>query len=158
MSEIKVTFESLYEVLRRERSREEMQEVSENFLKDVQDYCDEKQKYYEESTRKNDLFSIGENEKLHLQISNIRRVLRELYDRRERKVLLLALNKARTGVRPADVNCLMPHEKVLFDEVTRLLVDTRERNLYPLLNASLSVATIDPPKNTVESKVRFTKP
>ncbi len=162
MAEIKITFESLYEVLRRERSREELQEVDENFLDNVRGYCDEKQSFYEDSTRKNDLFSIGEQEKIHLQLSNIRRVLRELYDRRERKVLLLAMNKARTGVRPVDASFLMPHEKVFFDETVRVLVDSRERSLYPLLNSVLSSGAssqkISEPVKSDLSKVKFIRP
>ncbi len=173
--EVKVTYETMYEVLRRESAREELQKIEETFLQDVQTYCTEKQKYYEDTTKKNDLFSVGENEKLHQQLSNIRRVIKNLYDRREKKILLLALSKVRSGMKPADAANLLSHEKKTYEEITKLLLAQRETTLYPLLNVatidsneSLTVlnaerpveSTADQPQNTQSfiSKVRFTKP
>ncbi|MCH8163514.1 MAG: hypothetical protein IIA99_05420 [Proteobacteria bacterium] len=46
-------------------------------------------------TKKDDLFSHDENKKVEKQIENARRIIKEMYERREKKILNFALIKSR---------------------------------------------------------------
>ena len=43
MVEVNITYETLFDLLRRERSRNELQELEETFYEDVKKYLEEKQ-------------------------------------------------------------------------------------------------------------------
>ena len=90
--EVNFTYETLYELLRREKNKEELQELNEEFQKKALEYLKEKQELYDETLKKDDLFSINEREALHTQINNIRKLLKDFYDKRERKIIDMAIN------------------------------------------------------------------
>lgn len=131
--EVPVTYEWFYELLRREKNREELQPLEAGFFQKVLFYLQEKQRFYDASVRKTDLFSIGEQEKLHIQLSNVRRILREFYDRREKKIVDIALNKSRAPMIVPNMEVLLPEEKVLFESVIGVLSRLRMELLTAVL-------------------------
>ncbi|MEM2916353.1 MAG: hypothetical protein QXT19_03300 [Candidatus Woesearchaeota archaeon] len=144
--EVAVTYETLYEMLRLEKSREELQKLDEGFLLDVLNYLREKQRILDEAEKKQDLFSIDEREKTQLQLVNIRKIVRELYERREKKITDMALNKSRTKSNIIDTTPLMVHERYLFDSIVSVLDSFRDGVLHNVL--SLREPTISPPETT----------
>ena len=86
-SEINITFETLYDLLRREKGKEELQQLEETFFKEVVQYLQEKNRLLESKSGDDDLFSVGEKDKLEAELRNIKRILKELYDKREKKVI-----------------------------------------------------------------------
>ena len=70
------------------------------------------------SRSKIDLFSSAEHEKLGVQLNNIRRLLKELYDRREKKVVDIAINKSRTQSNMIDTSNMLEYEKVIYRQLT----------------------------------------
>ncbi len=115
------TYEHLFDALRRERSREELQELEEDFYGRAQAYIAETAA----EARKSDVLS-ADGDRLRTQLQNASKLLKELYDRRERKVMLLALNKARTGSSIIDTSALLRGERSLFEEVVNVLRARRE--------------------------------
>lgn len=131
--EIVITYETLYEVLRREKSREALQKLDDRFFDDVLTYLNEKQKTYAESMQKNDMFSLSEREGIAVQLANIRRILKELYDRRERKIIDIGLNKSRTSSDVVDTTNMLPSEQLFFDSVIGLLSRFRQSVLLNII-------------------------
>ncbi|MBI4016635.1 MAG: DNA replication complex GINS family protein [Candidatus Aenigmarchaeota archaeon] len=127
--EIVITYETLYEILRREKSRDTLQKLDDKFFDDVLVYLKEKQKTYEDVMSKNDMFSVAERDSIAVQLANIRRILKELYDRRERKIIDISLNKARTGSDIVDTTNMLPSEQLFFDAVLGLLSKFRQNVL-----------------------------
>ncbi|MBN2458671.1 DNA replication complex GINS family protein [Candidatus Woesearchaeota archaeon] len=137
MVDIRITYETLFDLLRREKNREELQGLDKDFYEQVLAYLKEKK---EAITKKGDeLFASAEREKLKIQFQNIRRIIKELYERREKKIISIAMSKARTGSDIIDTSALLPSERKYFDEQVDLFVKYKEK----VLNAMLEVREFD---------------
>jgi len=141
--EVAVTYETLYELLRREKSRDELQTLDAGFLLDVLGYLRDKQKILDDAERKQDMFSLDEREKTQVQIVNIRKIVRELYERREKKILDMALNKSRTKSNLIDTTTLLVHERYLFDSIVSVMDSFRGSVLHNILSLKEPSLTID---------------
>ncbi len=111
--ELKVTYGVLFDLLMREKSREELQALDASFFNDVVDYLEEKKNIAGQN--KDSLFSDSEKEKTEHQIKNIKKILKELYERREKKILNMAINKSRIKTQLIDSNALLEEERKLFE-------------------------------------------
>jgi DNA replication initiation complex subunit (GINS family) len=148
MTEVKITYDTLFDLLRREKSRNELSQLDASFYQDVVAYLKEKKGTIrtEEHTL---LFSRGEQEKIKIQIQNIQKILKELYEIREKKVINLAVNKVRTESNLIDTSSLLPEEISLFNETCELLKKYKEGVLDHVLSIELPV--IEMVKGTYEA-------
>ncbi len=129
MGDVKVTYETLFDLLRREKSRNELQVLDKGFFEDVVSYLTEKEGMLEKPS-----FSRGEQEKIRIQLKNARKIVRELYEIREKKVLNLALNKVRTGTDLIDTSSFLGVEEDLFNDAVKLLNKYKEEVLLKVVN------------------------
>lgn len=113
-----MSFETLFEVLMREKNREELQRLDQDF--------------YDEAIR----FIAGEERLVrpsnHVgfqRVRNLRNMLRELYSRREQKIIRLATMSSRGSTAQVDRAAMLDHEKALFTELSQTLETTRKRRL-----------------------------
>ncbi|MBI4141975.1 hypothetical protein HY484_03565 [Candidatus Woesearchaeota archaeon] len=130
--DVVITYETLYDAFRKEKSRDELQQLSPAFLIDILKYLREKQQAFDETQGKLDLFSSAEREKLTVQLQNIRKILKELYDRREKKIVDTAINKSRTQSNIIDTSNMLEHEKSLYRNLTSLLDKFRDNILIKI--------------------------
>lgn len=135
--EIIVTYESLFDILRGERNKEELQKLHSNFFKDLAEYIDEKKRILEEKETQATLFSASEKDKTFGQVKNIQKIIRELYNRREKKIISMALNKSRTGSAIIDTSSLLEEEKEIFDKLVILFDGYRKDVLLSLLEGKV---------------------
>lgn len=135
MAEITITYETLFELLRREKNREELQKLDADFFKNLAEYLKDKQNILKQNTAS--LFSFEEKESVEKQLQNIRKIIRELYDRREKKIIYMALNKSRTNSELMDTSALLKEENGLFDALTALFLNYREGILDNILKANI---------------------
>ncbi|PIN86170.1 hypothetical protein COV19_06140 [Candidatus Woesearchaeota archaeon CG10_big_fil_rev_8_21_14_0_10_44_13] len=133
--DVNITYETLFEILRREKSREDLQELQESFFQDVIDYLRDKTRIMETSQGK--LFSEEEMEKTRVQIMNIRKILKELYERREKKIIYMALNKSRTKTNIINTSVLLKEEQELYESVNDVLDRFREGILTNVLDKKM---------------------
>jgi DNA replication factor GINS len=134
--DIAITFETLYDLLMREKQRDELLPLEQSFFQDVIDYLKEKVNVLAKVSRENDLFSVGEKDKVEIEIRNIRKVLKDLYERRERKIVEMALGKSRSGA-SIDSGALLEEEKRLFDSCVTILNNHRNGVLLNLMQMKL---------------------
>jgi DNA replication factor GINS len=130
---INVSYETLFELLRREKNRDELQELDNEFFQGVIDYLTETEAKLDEFKQKTDLQSIDEKSKIDKQFNNIRKIIHEMYDRREKKIIDMAMNKTRTSTNIIDVSNLLTEEKILFDALVDMLDSGRKGILIKLL-------------------------
>ncbi len=169
--EMNVNYETIFELLRIEKNRDDLQELPETFFDDVLAYSREKQQILDESKIKQDLFSATERDKVSTEMANIRRILKEIYERREKKIIHMAMNKSRTRSNIIDTSKLMKEEKLLFDRIVSTLDKFRDGILLNVLDfrqpfieenteASSSISTEKPEKQAEKSTklVRFLHP
>lgn len=150
--EVAVTYETLYELLRREKMREELQPLDAGFLIDVLNYLREKQRILDDAEKKQDLFSLDEREKTQVQLVNIRKIVRELYERREKKIIEMALNRSRTKSNLIDTSALLVHERYIFDSLVSVLDNFRMtvlHNVLSLREPTLSDTQLPQPQQTL---------
>ncbi len=122
-SGINITYETIFELLRREKNRDELQKLQETFFSDVSSYLDEKNKIF--SPQSSDMFSESEKDKTQKQVANTKRMTTELFERREKKIIILALNKVRTSSSIADYSAMLPDEKIFFNRMVEVFTDYR---------------------------------
>ncbi|MBS3118705.1 DNA replication complex GINS family protein [Candidatus Woesearchaeota archaeon] len=135
--EIKITLETLYDILRNEKMREELQLLNETFFVDVHSYLKEKQTLLDSKQGNFDLFVEGEKEKLDMELKSIRKMIKEIYERREKKMLDMAINKSRTQSDIIDTSSLLAEEKKFFAEAVAVLDSYRKGILYALWRGEL---------------------
>lgn len=131
MTEVKITYEALYEVLARERARPDMQKLEKDFWQNVITYLQEKEEIL--NKEQENLFAKEESKKVRIQIENAVRIIKELYSRREQKVIHLALDVAKIGIKTMDMNSLLEEEKQLFEKILKLLNENRKETLQKVL-------------------------
>lgn len=150
--EIRITYETLYELLRREKSKEELQKLDESFFSDVLDYLREKTKIVKEAAGKFDMFSVEERENTQIQLSNVKKILKELYERREKKIIDMALNKSKTNSNIIDTTNLLSKEHELYNNAVKLLDDFRKDVLFSLLELKYPGTFHSPEAASVDEK------
>ncbi|MBN2052775.1 hypothetical protein JW756_04695 [Candidatus Woesearchaeota archaeon] len=156
MVDIRINYETLFDLLRREKNREELQTLDKDFYEQVLAYLKEKK---DSLSRKDDeLFASAEREKLKIQFQNIRRIIKELYERREKKILTMAMSKARTGSDVIDTSALLPSEREFFNEQVLLFTKYKETMLDRILNLkeedSAKLEGVQEVKEVQEAKAR----
>lgn len=152
MVDIRINYETLFDLLRREKNREELQSLDKDFYEQVLAYLKEKKDSL--SKKDDELFASAEKEKLKIQFQNIRRIIKELYERREKKVINMAMSRARTGSDVIDTSNLLPSEKEYFDDQVRLFVQYKDKVLDRILNVKEFDNRVEEEKANKESEVR----
>ncbi|MFH1316402.1 MAG: hypothetical protein ABII01_02690 [Candidatus Woesearchaeota archaeon] len=138
-SEIKITYETLYELLRREKSRDTLQELSSSFSIDVISYLKEKIKILNDKGKQKDLFSMSEKENTEKQINNMKNILSKLYDIREKKIINMAVNKSMTESNLIDTSNLLETEEMMYNDLIMVLSKYRKSILHNVLVANSEI-------------------
>ncbi len=134
--EVVITYETLYELLKRERERTDLQKLEPAFFSDTINYIKDKKKILEAKSE-DSVFEPEERRKTERQLENIYKIVKELYERRERKIISLATDKSRTKSNLIDASGLLKEEKVFFDALTNMLDNYREAILFAVLNEKM---------------------
>ena len=116
--EVNITYETLYELLKREKDMTDLQKLEPSFFNNFVDYLNDKKKIL---GKEDSLFSYEEKKKVEKQIDNAKRLIKEIYERREKKILNIALIKSRTKSDVMDTSTFLENEKKFFDEIVKVL-------------------------------------
>ena len=158
--EINITYETLFEILKREKDMADLQKLDPNFFNDFIEYLNEKKKLLDKDDT---LFSYDEKKKVEKQIDNSRRLIKEIYERRERKTINIALIKSRAKSSVIDTSTFLVNEKKFFDEIVKVFDDYRKNNIdniirgIPVSEAKLENKEIESNVKTEVNKQSITK-
>jgi|SaaInlStandDraft_4_1057021.scaffolds.fasta_scaffold44714_2 DNA replication initiation complex subunit (GINS family) len=128
-----ITFELLYNLVRTEKTNNELQELKPEIYVQIVNYLKNKIEIYRDSKLKR--INAQDLDKIKIQINSARKLIKEFYERRERKVIELAINKSRT--KKAEETKLLEYERGIYEEFTKILDHNRESILLNLVNAKL---------------------
>jgi DNA replication initiation complex subunit (GINS family) len=145
-SEVVITYETLFEIFRREKNRGELQKLDDAFLRNVITYLIQKKNIIERQSAQTTLFSEEDRINAEKQAYNIKKIIRDIYERREKKIIDMALNKSRTQSLLVDDSALLKEERVFYNEIVRILDRHRHDILMKLLNAEMPEITIEEAK------------
>lgn len=121
MTEETITFEFIRKIQREEQRLPKLTKLPENFYENMNSYLQQKRK----------LIDGREDRKDSLEIKNIERLIEDIFNRRERKILNQALITARTDIPPENLT----EEEVVFFE---LLINSIKGRRKDLLNQIFS--------------------
>jgi len=127
-----ITYETVYETLRKEKFKNDLQQLEETFFNDVVKYLEERKKSLLSSESKDSIFASENIIKTKKQIENIQKIISELYERRETKLIQLALTASRTNY-PQDSSSMTFEEKKLYFDLVNKLNNYRENILHKIL-------------------------
>lgn len=127
-----ITYETLYEILRREKLRPELQPLDKSFFQDIVKYLSEKQSILQSQMGKASIFSSSETKKNQKQIENLKRMVKELYERRENKILQIAVFSSRTDDK-VDFHEMLEEERQFFKNLVFTLNIFRKNVLFNIL-------------------------
>jgi len=112
-----ITYNELYDALRKERYSEQLQPIPKNFIKEVAAYLKDKK---EIANKESDDFS-DTIQKTKKQFENSIAIFKEFMLRRKKKILELAFIATETGISKRDFENMLLIEKECFDGIMKLL-------------------------------------
>ncbi len=112
-----ITYNELYEALRKERYSEQLQPIPKKFINEVAAYLKDKK---EIANKKDDAFS-DTILKTKKQFENSIAIFKELILRRKKKILELAFVAAETGISKRDFENMLSIEKECFEGIMKSL-------------------------------------
>lgn len=126
-----ITYNELYDALRKERYSEQLQPIPKNFIKEVAAYLKDKK---EIANNKSDDFS-DTIMKTKKQFENSIAIFRELMLRRKKKILDLTFVAAETGISKRDFENMLAVEKEAFDGIMKSL-EKSDKKIADMLKGS----------------------
>ena len=129
--EVNITYETLFELLKREKDTADLQKLEPGFFDNFVEYLNEKKDML---NKEDTLFSYDEKKKVEKQIDNARRLIKEIYERREKKILNIALIKSRTKSHVIDTSALLDNEKKFLGDIEKVLSAYRENVIYNVMD------------------------
>lgn len=121
-----VTYPEIFEILRKEKYSDKIQDVGKNFLDNVALYLKEKKALLERERQEQPEFFNETLERTKKQLENAKSMLSELFMLRERKIVNLALIASKTGISKTDLKTMLGNEKELFESVLENIKKSEE--------------------------------
>jgi DNA replication initiation complex subunit (GINS family) len=126
-----LTFETLFELLRKEKFNQELQELDEKFYNNIVQYLEEKSAIMKTEQGSDSIFS-SDAKKTQLQLENAKKIIKEHYEKRESKILNLALLSSRANIKESGTT-MLKEEKRLYNEVLEIINNNRQGILNNIL-------------------------
>jgi DNA replication initiation complex subunit (GINS family) len=124
-----ITYQEVYDILRKEKYNEALQGLPENFLPELASYLEEKKQVLDKQG--NNLFS-DTIKATRKQLDNTISIIKEIFSIRNKKILNLAFTAALTGVSKRDTDSLLDYEKKLFELTVAQLEENNKKILQYL--------------------------
>ncbi len=119
MAEEIITFEIIRKVQREEQRLPKLTRLPENFFSAIAEYLDHKKG-----------LAVSDDRKSFLEIKNVERLVEEIVNRRERKIINAAIINARSKITPEN---LTGEEKMFYNSLVVLIKDRRSGILEPII-------------------------
>lgn len=127
-----ITYNDIYEALRKERYNEQLQSLSKNFISEIAEYLKDKKKF---ANKEQDIFS-DTVLKTQKQLENAVGIFKELLLRRKKKILQLSFVAAETGISKRDFDNMLSFEREMFEKIMESM-EIAEKKLSDSLNGKI---------------------
>ena len=129
MPEETITFELIRKIQREEQRSPNLTKLPDSFYMNVNSYLQQKRKIADSK----------EDRKIALEVKSIERLIEDIFNRRERKILNQALITARTDIPPEN---LTASENGFFELLTNSIKERRKADLDQILTEKKEEATM----------------
>ncbi|MBT5274419.1 hypothetical protein HOH11_01465 [Candidatus Woesearchaeota archaeon] len=127
-------YEDIYEILRNEKFASDLQELSKEDLRKIKVYFKEKIKSTEGQNQSTNLFASHNRAKSQLEVDNATRVVKDLLEQRERKLINRAVFNSRIDNSMRDTSNMLEIEEELYDQLVFVLKRFRQGFLATIDN------------------------
>ncbi|MDD5417707.1 MAG: hypothetical protein PHW96_02350 [Candidatus Nanoarchaeia archaeon] len=127
------TYEQLRKVQRSERMSNDLERLDQLFYNVVSRYIKARISAIEDSRSKKDVFSLGNAGKIEAELQNIRKIMHEIYELRERKIIRDAALSIISGDKFHDTTRMLSFEEKMYYDTVELLKNYRNNILHPIL-------------------------
>lgn len=122
-----IGYDEIYEILRKEKYSEILQELPKNFVEDFVHYVNETK----ENSSGKEMFEWGAG--VNKEIENAFTMFKELMLRRKKKILNLVFVAAETGIMKRDYEYMLGFEREIFDKLVKV-VEEGDKELSRMLH------------------------
>lgn len=143
-SENVITYETFRKFQKQERDSENLQKLPEDFFQSCAEWI----------KRKGDMYKQTKDSMILKEIENVMSIIRDILDRRERKLLLMAMHAVRSNAAPQNLH---QHEENHFDSIVNHLKDMREKILAAIKGETLLESGPEKEKSTEKLEKEFKK-
>lgn len=119
-----ITYQEIYDHLRKEKYNESLQEIPDNFLQELATYIEDRKQVL--TKQDSNLFS-DTLKVTRKQLENSISLIKEIFSIRHKKVLNLSFAASITGVSKRDTDNLFDHEKILFENTVKQLEENQKK-------------------------------
>jgi hypothetical protein len=119
-------YEDIYEILRNEKFASDLQDLSKEDLRKIKVYFKEKIKSTEGQNQSTNLFASHNRAKSQLEVDNATRVVKDLLEQRERKLINRAVFNSRIDNSMRDTSNMLEIEEELYDQLVFVLKRFRQ--------------------------------
>ena len=119
MDEDEITYITLRKIQQAEKNSPQITKINKDFYHNVNFFLHELEQRLEEEKKPQKQMLLAE------ECQNIEKIIRNIYEQREKKIMLAAISKARGG--NPSINTFLPDEKTFFDELYHNIVLFRNR-------------------------------
>ena len=116
-----INYKTLRKIQQAERTSPQITKINNEFFKDVQKFLHELEQRLEKEKKAQKKMLLAE------ECQNIEKIVRNIYEQREKKIMLAAISKARGG--NPSIKSLLPEEKLFFDDLYQNIVSYRKKIL-----------------------------
>ncbi len=121
-----ISYEQIFDLLRREKSREDLQPIEKTFFSDLSQLLSIKEQKIAIEAAQKSLVSNVSFEKEKIEFKNINKLINELIDRRQKKIILLALSRARIPSTIVNHESFSKEEDGFFNQCVSILREFKE--------------------------------
>lgn len=129
-----ITYEAIFELLRKERLSDALQRLEQGFYSNTVGYIKEKS---------------GSNDKE--LVSNAKKMVKEIYERRERKIVGLAIDRVKLGIDGLNTSNLLKEEREIFERLVEDLLSGRKMIIERVLCGEEPLLGHNMPLNEVKA-------
>lgn len=119
MPEETITFELIRKIQNEEQRIPKLSKLPDNFFRSIANYLEQKKQ-----------LTLKDDRRVALELRNVERLIEDVFNRRERKILNFAIISARTGIPPEN---LLEEERGFYNSVANLIKERRDIGLKTLL-------------------------
>ncbi len=139
-----LSYEDLYELLRAEKSSADLEKLTLNDLTKITSYFKAKEDLLKRQEVSTAFFSTKARVKIQLEIDNAMQMLRDLFERREAKVINRAVFSIRSGSKLKDTTNMLEHEENLYNALLDLLSKNRKAFFDLIEKQKAQIITVEP--------------
>ncbi|MFT4310161.1 MAG: hypothetical protein ACMXYC_00865 [Candidatus Woesearchaeota archaeon] len=152
---VPLTYEMLFEQLRLEKNNVALQKLPADFYSNVALYMHQKLQIIQKNMSGDSVFAQKEFEDASKQLANAKKIVKMIYDLREKKIVSLAMNKSRTSSTVVDTAGIHIDEKEFFKQLVDKFEVQRKHMLETLLSGKVAQQVTVQPVDDDVVLVRF---